>query len=64
MAQNLVNHQHTKHIEIDVHFVRDDVLCGSVDLHHISTDINIADLYTKSLAAPAFHQLLPAITFN
>ena len=35
MAQNLVHHRHTKHIEIDIHFVRGKFALGQVRVLHV-----------------------------
>jgi hypothetical protein len=37
MASNLVQHHRTKHIEIDIHFVREKVALGEVRVFHIPT---------------------------
>ena len=39
LAQNLVFHARTKHIEVHYHFIRECVLVGDVDLQHISTNL-------------------------
>ena len=47
LAKNPVFHARTKHIEVHYHFVRERVLSGEVELTHVSTDRQIADIFTK-----------------
>jgi hypothetical protein len=35
LAPNLVQHQRTKHIEIDLHFIRDKVAIGEVHILYV-----------------------------
>ena len=49
LAKNPVFHARTKHIEVHYHFVRERVLSGEVELTHVSTDRQIADIFTKPL---------------
>jgi hypothetical protein len=37
MSLNIVQHQHTKHVEIDLHFVRERVALGDVHVLHEPT---------------------------
>ena len=48
-------HARTKHIDIAIHFLRDHVQKGILDLFYINTDYNIADIFTKPLRKPT-HQ--------
>nr|GEX89365.1 ribonuclease H-like domain-containing protein [Tanacetum cinerariifolium] len=41
--------QRTKHIEIDIHFVRDLVFVGQVRVLHVPSRYQFADIYTKEL---------------
>jgi len=54
MAKNPVFHHRMKHIEIDVHFVREQVARGILSLQHISSPDQIADIVTKPLCAAKF----------
>ena len=54
IAKNHVFHHHIKHIEIDVHFVREQVVHGIVSLQHISGPNQIVDIFTKTLYAAKF----------
>lgn len=53
-TQNHIFHAHTKHIEIDHHFVRDQVVQGRFDVQHVNTMEKLADVFTKSLPSHEF----------
>lgn len=57
LASNSVFHARTKHIETDVHFVREKVLAKDVEVGHVPTEDQIADVFTKPLREPRFLNL-------
>ena len=53
---NPVQHQRVKHVEIDLHFVRDRVAIGDVRVLHIPTTSQFADIFTKGLSSSTFSE--------
>ena len=51
---NLVQHQRTKHIKMDIHFVREKVVRGEVRVLPVPSRYQIADIFTKGLPLVLF----------
>ncbi|KAM1010062.1 hypothetical protein TB1_044704 [Malus domestica] len=54
LAYNPIMHQRTKHIEVDVHFVRERVAKKLLQVQFVSSTEQFADILTKGLSAPLF----------
>jgi hypothetical protein len=54
LSTNLVQHQRTKHVEIDLHFVRERVAAGDVRVLSVPTKLQFANIFTKGLPSSVF----------
>jgi predicted GNAT family acetyltransferase len=61
LTANPGHRKSTKHIDIRYHWVRDQVVSGSIELRYVGTKENKADMLTKPLAAVPFTYLRNAI---
>ena len=50
MAENLVFHGWTKHIELDVHFIQEKVEKGEIEIRYVPTEYQVADILMKGLS--------------
>jgi hypothetical protein len=64
LSTNLVQHQRTKHVEIDLHFVRDYVAAGAVRVLHIPTTSQFADIFTKGLLSSTFAEFRSSLNIS
>ncbi|KAJ9547656.1 hypothetical protein OSB04_020199 [Centaurea solstitialis] len=54
LASNPVQNQRTKHVEIDLHFVRERVAIGHVRVLHVPSAYQYADIFIKGLPSSLF----------
>ncbi|GJZ36904.1 retrovirus-related pol polyprotein from transposon TNT 1-94 [Tanacetum coccineum] len=61
LCSNNFQHSRSKHIDIRHHFIREQVKKGVVELYFVTTDYQLADIFTKALPRERFEFLLPCL---
>nr|GFC61584.1 copia protein [Tanacetum cinerariifolium] len=56
-----VQHSRSKHIDIRHHLIQEQVERGVVELYFVSTDYQLADIFTKALPRQRFEFILPRL---
>ena len=54
VANNLGVTGRTKHFRSSIHYIRDEVMLQRLTIHHVRTDFQLADLFTKALDKTTF----------
>jgi hypothetical protein len=54
LSTNPMQHQRTKHVEINLHFVREHVAAGDVWVLNVPTTLQFTDIFTKGLSSSVF----------
>ena len=64
LSGNPVQHQRMKHVEIDLHFVREKVARGHVRVLHVPTTSQYTDVFTKSLPTSLFQEFRSSLNVS
>ena len=58
LAKNPTHHAKTKHVDVQLHFIRNHVEKGTIKVEYCPTEDMLADIMTKGLARERHEQLL------
>ena len=61
LTKNPVHHSRTKHIDVRHHFLRNHVEDGDISVEFVSTNLQLADIFTKPLDSERFYTLRRAL---
>jgi Reverse transcriptase (RNA-dependent DNA polymerase) len=56
LAKNPVHHERSKHIDVRFHFIREHVKNDDVEMTHVASRDQVADIFTKPLSAELFNK--------
>lgn len=57
LANNIEFHKRSKHIDLRIHFFRDIVSKGVIQIEYVPSKQQLADIFTKPLSGEAFCKL-------
>ena len=58
LAYNPLAHKGSKHIEVRYHYIREQVTCGNVEVVHVRTQNQFADVLTKAVDGETYLNFL------
>ena len=64
LTTNPIQYQRMKHVEIDLHFVRERVAIGDVRVLHVPTTSQFADIFTKGLPTSVFSEFRSSLNIR
>ena len=64
LSGNPIHHQRTKHIEMDIHFVREKVQHGQVHVLHVPSQYQIVDIFSKGLPQILFDDFRSSLSIR
>jgi hypothetical protein len=61
LAHNPEHHTRSKHIDVRLHYIREQVIKKTIEINHVSSDDQLADILTKPLEETRFAHLRASI---
>jgi hypothetical protein len=64
ILENPVQHDRTKHVEVDRHFIKEKIEAGIIELPFVSSEDQLADILTKAVNGRIFNKCLDKLSFG
>ncbi|PON70048.1 hypothetical protein TorRG33x02_258020, partial [Trema orientale] len=64
IAHSLVQHDHTKHVEVDIHFIKEKLESGLICTSFVSSEKQLADVLTKGLNGSVFQSVITKLRMD
>ena len=64
IAENPVQHDRTKHVEVDRHFIKEKIEEGSIEFPYVRSEDQLADILTKAVGVKNFTKVLDKLSIG
>ena len=64
ISENPIQHDRTKHIEVDRHFIKENLESGVISLPFVRSSDQLANILTKAVPGPVFHEVLGKLSIG
>ncbi|GKC71804.1 putative RNA-directed DNA polymerase [Tanacetum coccineum] len=64
ISENPVQHDRTKHVEVDRHFIKEKLEARIIELPFVKSSDQLADILTKAVGTDIFHKCLSKLNFG
>ena len=64
ISKNPVQHDRTKHVEVDRHFIKENIENGVVELPFVRSEDQLADILTKAVNSRSFTSVLCKLSYG
>jgi len=63
-TKNHVQHDKTKHVEVDRHSIKEKIEDSSIELPFVKSDYQLADIFTKAVTSKTFTRVLSKLSIG
>ena len=64
ISENPVQHDRTKHVEVDRHFIKEKLEDNTIELPYVKSEDQLADILTKAVAGRIFAEILSKLNIG
>ena len=64
IANNPIQHDRTKHVEVDKYFIKDHLNQGTINLPFVSSKTQLVNIHTKVVSEKIFYSSLGKLAMN